>query len=243
MTSRMAFDFAAAYGDLNTDDGDYRFYAELALELQATRVLDLGCGTGTLTRLLTSHGRSAVGIDPDPDMLRAAVEKSDGEPVDWRLGFSDRADAASADLAVMSGHVAQVFRDDAAWAAALHDLHRALVPGGTLAFESRNPAARAWERWTRQATLRTLDTEEGRVEFWHETAWVSLPLVAYDTFTRNLDTRVETADRDVLAFREPSSLRRSLEATGFTVLREYGDWQRRPPTPESPEIIIVARRA
>jgi hypothetical protein len=58
----------------------------------------------------------------------------------------------------MSGHVAQVFRDDGAWSRALQDLHRALVPNGALAFESRNPAARTWERWTRQATLRTLDT-------------------------------------------------------------------------------------
>ena len=85
----MAFDFAAAYGDLNPDDRDYRFYAELAVELQATRVLDLGCGTGTLTRLLASQGRSAVGIDPDSDMLPVAMQKTDGEPVDWRLGFSD----------------------------------------------------------------------------------------------------------------------------------------------------------
>ncbi len=143
----------------------------------------------------------------------------------------------------MSGHVAQVFRHDDAWAAALHDLHRALIPNGTLAFESRNPTARAWEQWNRQATLRTLDTKEGRVEFWHETAWVSLPLVAYDTFTRNLDTHDEKVDRDVLAFRDPTSLVRSLEATGFTALNQYGDWRRTPLTPESPEIVIVARRA
>ena len=61
----------------------------------------------------------------------------------------------------MSGHVAQVFRDDQAWARVVEDLHRALVPHGTLAFESRNPAAKAWERWTRDATLRTLDTPAG----------------------------------------------------------------------------------
>jgi len=143
----------------------------------------------------------------------------------------------------MSGHVAQVFRADAAWTAALHDLHRALVPNGTLAFESRNPTVRGWERWTRQTTLRTLDTPEGSVEFWHETAWVSLPLVAYDTFTRNLETHDETSNRDVLAFRDLPSLIHSLEATGFSVLCQYGDWQRIPLAPESPEIILVARRA
>ncbi|HET6481174.1 MAG TPA: class I SAM-dependent methyltransferase [Actinoplanes sp.] len=238
----MALDFAAAYDELNPADHDYRFYAALADELHATRVIDLGCGTGTLTRLLAGQGRAAVGIDPDPEMLRVAKEKPGGEHVDWRLGFSDRAGTSSADFAVMSGHVAQVFRDDDAWSDALQHLHRALVPHAVLAFESRNPDARTWQRWTRQATLRTVDTPEGPVEFWHETAWVSLPLVAYDTLTRNLNTGEETCDRDVLAFRAPSALARSLETAGFTVAGQYGDWQREPLTADSPEIILVAHR-
>ncbi|MFC7549230.1 class I SAM-dependent methyltransferase [Plantactinospora sp. GCM10030261] len=236
----MAFDFAAAYDGLNPDDHDYRCYAGLADEFRATRVLDLGCGTGTLTRLLAATGRTAVGIDPDPDMLRVARQAPGGERVDWRLGFSDRADPGAADFAVMSGHVAQVFREDRAWSDALRDLHRALVPGGALAFESRNPAAGAWRRWTRETTLRTLDTPEGPVEFWHETAWVSLPLVGYDTLTRNLATGEETSTRDVLAFRDASSLVASLKAAGFSVSRVYGDWQRTPLTADSPEIILVA---
>jgi SAM-dependent methyltransferase len=134
----MALDFAAAYDDLNPDDHDYRFYASLADDLRATRVLDLGCGTGTLARLLASRGRTAVGIDPDPEMLRVAKQKPGGEQVEWRLGFSDSADSESADFAVMSGHVAQVFREDESWARVVEDLHRALVPKGALAFESRN---------------------------------------------------------------------------------------------------------
>lgn len=50
-----------------------------------------------------------------------------------------------ADLAIMIGNVAQIFLDDAEWAATLHNLHAALRPGGYLAFESRNPPTRAWE--------------------------------------------------------------------------------------------------
>jgi SAM-dependent methyltransferase len=219
----MALDFAAAYDELNPDDHDYRFYAALAGELGATRVLDLGCGTGTLTRLLAARGRTAVGIDPDPSMLRVARRNPAGDRIDWRLGVSSRADPAAADLTVMSGHVAQVFRDDDAWSQTPRDLHRALVPGGTLAFESRNPAARGWERWTRGSTLRTVDTAHGPVEFRHETAWVSLPLVAYDTITRNLRTGEEESDLDVLAFRDAAALTHSLETTGFAVAHCYGD--------------------
>ena len=237
----MALDFAAAYDELNPADHDHRFYAALAARLGAARALDLGCGTGTLARLLARRGLSVVAIDPDPEMLRVAGRGPGAELVDWRLGYSDCADAGGADFAVMSGHVAQVFRDDASWERTLHDLHRALVPGGTLAFESRNPSARAWERWTREATLRTVDTPDGPVEFWHETADVTLPLVAYDTFTRNVRTGEQTSSRDVLAFRDAETLRWSLEAAGFRLSFSYGDWDGKPEAAITPEIILVAQ--
>ncbi|MEV4347050.1 class I SAM-dependent methyltransferase [Actinoplanes sp. NPDC049596] len=228
-------EFADAYDELNADDHDYRFYAALAGELGAERALDLGCGTGTLARLLAAGGRTVVGIDPDPEMLRVARGKPGAGQVDWRLGHSDRADPESADFAVMSGHVAQVFLDDAAWARTLRDLRRALVPHGSLAFESRNPAARGWERWTREATLRTVSTPDGPVEFWHETAWVALPLVAYDTFSGDERTR------DILAFRDEATLTRSLEEAGFEITHRFGGWDGEPLEAESREIILVAR--
>jgi len=141
----VPFDLSSAYDELNAADHDYRFYADLARELCARSVLDLGCGTGTLARLLAADGCEVVAIDPDPDMLRVAREKASGlgVDVDWRLGDSGRADTSSADLALMTGHVAQVFVNLDAWSVVLRELRRALKPGGTLAFETRNPVARA----------------------------------------------------------------------------------------------------
>ena len=233
----MGFDFQAAYDELNPADDDHRFYAALAATLGARRVLDLGCGTGTLAHLLSRAGHAVVGIDPDPEMLRVARAKGDAG-IDWRLGRSDVADTGSVDLAVMSGHVAQVFTSDAAWDAVLADLHRALVPGGTLAFESRNPSARGWDHWTRDQTLRTV----GGTELWHETVDVSLPLVAYDTVTRDLGTGAEARHRDVLAFRDLLALRGSLERAGFDVTAAYGDWSKLPVMDAAAEIVVIARR-
>lgn len=238
----VPFDFQAAYDQLNADDHDYRFYAGVAQELRAQHVLDLGCGTGTLARLLASHGHAVVGIDPDPGMLRVARSKPGAENVDWRLGYCDSADSAWADLAIMSGHVAQVFVAEESWEGALQHLHRALRVGGTLAFETRNPRARGWERWTRAATLRTVHTGEGAVEFWHETVSVDLPQVTYDTFMRNLPSGKETCDRNILAFRDHDALGGSLLRAGYEVSGVFGDWTRGPVTDESPEIITIARR-
>jgi SAM-dependent methyltransferase len=238
----VSFDFQAAYDELNSADDDYRFYASLAQELGASRVLDLGCGTGVLARLLARNGHAVVGIDPDPDMLRVARDQAGADQVDWRLGYSDSADTGGADLAVMTGHVAQVFVEDSSWRTALTNLHRALAPAGVLAFETRNPAARGWEAWTREATMRTVVADEGSVEFWHETAEVNLPRIAYDTFTRNLSTGEETRTRNLLAFRDREALKASLRDTGFEVTEEIGDWSRAPVTETSPEVVVTARR-
>lgn len=238
----MSFDFQASYNELNPDDDDYRFYACLALDSGARAAVDLGCGTGTLARLLASQGVDVLAVDPDEAMLQVARAKDHVGNVEWRLGDSRDLGAETADFAVMSGHVAQVFTDDESWLNTLNDLHHALKPGGILAFESRNPNARKWEGWTRDQTLRVLGTPDGDVEFWHETVSVALPLVAYDTFTRNLRTHEEQVNRDVLSFRDETRLRTSLNDCGFEVTEVFGNWNRQPAAEDQPELIVLARR-
>lgn len=242
----MTIDFQASYDELNPNDHDYRFYADLAAERGTQKAIDLGCGTGTLARLLAAQGIEVMAVDPDPDMLRVAASKdvarATSGQIHWLLGYSDVLEPECADLAVMSGHVAQVFTDDESWLNALIDLHHALVPGGVLAFESRNPAARRWTDWNRDATLRTLTTPDGDIEFWHETVSAELPLVAYDTFTRNLRTQEQRANRDLLAFRDEHELRSSVERVGFVVTDVLGNWDRRSVDETAPELIVIASR-
>lgn len=56
------------------------------------RLLDLGCGPGTLTLSLAGHVAEAVGLDPEPDMLaeaRAAAERRGARNVTWRQGRAE----------------------------------------------------------------------------------------------------------------------------------------------------------
>ena len=61
------------------------------------RVLDVGCGTGTLAVLLKQAQPSAqiIGLDPDPEVLDRAAAKARkaGVEIEWRQGFAR--DAAS----------------------------------------------------------------------------------------------------------------------------------------------------
>ena len=45
-------------------------------------VLELGCGTGSMTELLAKAGYDMIGIDNSPDMLEAAMEKKDASGSD-----------------------------------------------------------------------------------------------------------------------------------------------------------------
>jgi SAM-dependent methyltransferase len=241
--SLMPFEFAAAYDQLNAADDDYRYYAALAARLDAGRVVDLGCGTGSLGVLLATVGCEVVGVDPDQDMLDVARSRPGGERVTWRQGYADALDSDWADLAVMSGHVAQVFVDDAEWRDVLAELRRGLRAGGGLAFETRNPTARGWERWTRRQTSRVVAGGEGEHEFWHELVSVDLPQVTYATYVRDLRTGEQSGDEETLTFRDEATLRADLQRAGFEVEHIHGDWDQSPVTSTSPELIVVATRA
>lgn len=52
------------------------------LRQERNTVLDLGCGTGTLTELLARRGYDMIGIDLSEEMLRIAVDKRDRSGLD-----------------------------------------------------------------------------------------------------------------------------------------------------------------
>lgn len=51
--------------------------ADDALEAERNLVLDLGCGTGTLTELMAQKGYDMIGVDCSEEMLRVATEKKE----------------------------------------------------------------------------------------------------------------------------------------------------------------------
>jgi SAM-dependent methyltransferase len=72
---------------------------------ESSRVLDLGCGPGTVSIPLAGYAGTVIGIDPSEEMIAAAARLSAdlGVAVDWRLGSSRDLDPGLAplDLVVM----------------------------------------------------------------------------------------------------------------------------------------------
>jgi SAM-dependent methyltransferase len=109
---------------------------ELAHLEKASSVLDLGCGTGTLT-ILAKKSRPSIqitGLDIDPDILEIAREKAAraGVQVHWEIGMADDLifDNASFDLVLSSLMFHHL--DRAAKVRALEESFRVLKPGREL---------------------------------------------------------------------------------------------------------------
>ena len=230
------------YDSENPRGADTDFYLSLAMDLDARLILDLGCGTGLLTRELAVDGRRVVGVDPSSAMLAVARRQPDADRVRWVEGYSDALGAPEADLLVMTGNVAQVFLDDEEWYATLRDIHAALRPGGHLAFESRNPDDRAWEQWNREATYERYDSPHGPMESWIELVDVGNGRVRLKGHNVFADTGEIVVVSSELRFRDLSELTDSLTATGFTVEHVYGDWDHGPLVGVSRVMVFVARR-
>jgi SAM-dependent methyltransferase len=227
----------------NPRGADTDFYVHLATDLNAHTIIDLGCGTGLLTRELATGDRRVTGVDPAPAMLAVARRQPGEERVHWIEGDSSALGTPAADLALMTGNVAQVFLDDAEWVATLHAIHAALRPGGHLAFESRNPATRPWERWTPEITNARLYTPYGPVECWLEVANVRNGRVrvnGHNVFEASNEHIVASSE---LRFRSLAELTDSLTTCGFSIEQVYGDWHRKPFADTDPVMVFVARRA
>jgi SAM-dependent methyltransferase len=95
---------------------DTIFYLEFAVTLNASVIVDVGCGTGRLTTELARRGHRVIGVDPSPAMLEIARRRPGGEQVGWVEGDASQIDVAGVDLVIMTGHVAQVIADETEWA-------------------------------------------------------------------------------------------------------------------------------
>ena len=155
------------YDAIEGDRRDLEVYVDVAAELGARSVLDIGCGTGTFACMLAGRGIDVVGVDPAWASLEIARAKPGAGAVRWLHGDATTLPPLAVDAAFMTGNVAQVFLTDEDWAATLRGTRDALRPGGHLVFETRDPARRAWERWTPELTRSVLDVPGvGVVEDW-----------------------------------------------------------------------------
>jgi SAM-dependent methyltransferase len=220
---------------------DFAFY--LPLVMTGDAVLDVGCGTGELLRIARQSGHPGrlCGLDPAEAMLEVARGRTD---IEWILGDLSSVNWESEfDLVVMTGHAFQVFLGDEELRLALTAIREALTADGRFVFETRNPPARAWERWVPENVHEIVTPAGAVVRSEHQVdSPVRGELVSFtNTFTSPAWDGPRMS-RSTLRFLDVEALDRFLADAGLGVVERFGDWDRRPLTDTSPEIITVARR-
>ena len=282
----------AIYDTVNPIAEYKTFYLELALKLAAGRgdfsIIDIGCGSGQLTCELAKQGHHLIGVEPSGAMLDLARKRAANQliaehlaagtggadslgaaHIKWIHGGTQILGAFDADLAVMTGHVAQFFLEDEIWQGALASIGRALKPGGHLIFESRNPVVQPFLRASRQAVKRdseqaaqplfehsehidwpsetnrrkVVDPVAGAVEWWFQLLSVEGDRVLYEIHYLFEKTGEKAISVNELRFRSREELEKCLAAAGFTVECVYGNWDFQFADGDSPELIFVARRS
>jgi SAM-dependent methyltransferase len=213
----------------------------LGLAMGAGSVLDVGCGTGMLLHRAREAGHTGrlVGVDPDPSMLRVARRYPN---IEWVEGTAAAMTfAGEFELAVMVGHAFQVLLTDDDVRASLAAIRRALVPAGRFVFETRNPLARAWDRWNPENATEVEAPWGERVRVSHVVKSVTGDVVSMTETTSAVDGGTERVDHGDIRFIDIDTLAGFLAEAGFDIEAQYGTWDRSPVEPSSPEIITVAR--
>ncbi|WP_112238949.1 class I SAM-dependent methyltransferase [Kribbella monticola] len=227
--------------DLDNPSGiDHDYFRALADELDASKIVDFGCGTGLLTRTLAKAGRDVIGIDPSKTMLDYARRQPGADSVTWIDGdLTVVEQSGDADLVLSSGNTMMYVSD---LPAALRALHGALKPGGVISFESRNPTTRAWEQWIREATYGERDTPAGHLREWIEVTEVDHGRVVFDAHNVFDDGR-DAVFTNILHYRTTDQLTTALDQAGFGEIEVHGGWRGEPVTETSRLLVFRAAKA
>jgi hypothetical protein len=140
----------------------------------------------------------------------------------------------------MTGHAFQELRTDEEVLATLRGMRDAIRPDGRVAFETRNPGARAWESW--DGSSFEVPYQGDTVTVRYEVRKVEGEFVTFAEITDGGRWQ-DQVDLGTLRFLPRIELDRFLAEAGLQVETYYGDWDRGPLTEDSPEIICLARSA
>ena len=198
---------------------------------QGARVLDVPCGWGRHTELLTEAGFDAFGADLSPELLLRARRDAVYAAADVRfLPFADASFGAAINVFTSLG----LFLDDREDIRALSEIRRVLEPGGKLLLESmhRDEVMRGYltrDQWklpngTKVRVRRRFDPVTG---ISHE---------------RLQWRRGEERGRKqhALKLRTATEIDTLLKASGFAHIEYYGDWNGSRLRHDSEHVIAVA---
>lgn len=246
-----SYDFLAGCYDQLTYDVDYCAWADYIEKhfrqrgLPGRTVLDLACGTGSLTRELAERGYEMIGVDLSPDMLAEAAEKNhnvNAIPPMFLCQSMDKLDLyGTIDACVCCLDSVNYVTSPKKLQKAFERVHLFLMPGGLFLFDINTP-----EKLMGLDGQIFLDETEDTYCVWRAEYSRRRRVCSYFMDIFRLDSDTDTWERGEELHEEyaytPEELEEYLRKAGFTDIRQYGNLKLRPPKPGEDRIFFVARK-
>ncbi len=241
--------FAQVY-DLFMDDIPYKEWCDYITNLlkdyhiENGILLDLGCGTGSLTQLLSKQGFDMIGVDNSSDMLEIAIEKKEqsGQDILYLLQDMREFELYGTVKAIISicdsinyilsyEDLVQVFRlvnnyldPEGIFIFDLNTEYKytSLLADNTIA-ENRDKGSFIWENYY---------SEEERINEYDLTLF--LPTQSDNLYQKFVETHYQKCY-------SLTEIKSALEEAGMEFITCYDAFTKNPPEKESERIYIIAR--
>lgn len=246
-----SYDFLAGCYDRLTYDVDYAAWADYIEKHFARRglpgktVLDLACGTGSLTHELALRGYEMIGVDLSAEMLAEAAEKNRGvgpiEPI-FLCQSMDKLDLyGTIDACVCCLDSVNYVTRPQQLQKAFERVHLFLMPGGLFLFDVNTP--QKLQAMDGQVFLdETEDTYcVWRGEFSHRSGICSyfMDIFRLDEETGLWERGEELHQERAYSLEELTAM---LEQAGFRDIKTYGELKMRPPVQGEGRVFFAARK-
>ncbi|MBE6753162.1 MAG: class I SAM-dependent methyltransferase [Ruminococcaceae bacterium] len=242
----MSYGCFAEYYDRLTGNVDYAAVAERIDTLlkqhkpDCSLVVDLACGTGTLTGLLAERGYDMIAIDGSPDMLSVASQKSAPGAI-YLCQTMQRLDLyGTVDGVVCTLDSVNHVTDSAVLGKAFQRVSLFLEPDGVFIFDANTPYK---HRCVLADNAFVYDLDD-LLCVWQNETENGLTRISLDFFQRKEDNLYSRSSE---SFSEraydDSELTALVEAAGMQVVARYDDYTAVEPNSDSQRIVYVCRKS
>lgn len=237
----------SAYYDRFTEDVGYDRWAEFfdalfAREgMQPKLILDLACGTGSLTRLLAQRGYDMIGVDASPEMLMQAMQNTfDCQPrplfLNQRMEQLDL--YGTVDVCLCCLDSVNYVTDPQTLQQAFERVHLFLEPKtGLFVFDVNTP-----EKFARMDGNSYVREDEDVFCVWQAAVEDGLCAYQFDIFEREGETWTRAQETHEERIYSIPELLAMLERAGFTEIKTYGDQSFAPVQGGEDRVYITARK-